>query len=81
MDEETEPFDTLVRNASRLRHVHLADTGRKNPGTGSYPYPAFFKRLKEAGYQDLLSAECSVDDPEADRRASLAFLQGAWARP
>ena len=80
MDEEAEPFDTLVRNASWLAHIHLADTGRKNPGTGCYPYAEFFGRLKEAGYKGLLSAECSVDDPEANRRASLAFLRDAWGR-
>ena len=35
MDEENEPLDELVVNAGWLAHVHLADTGRMSPGTGS----------------------------------------------
>jgi sugar phosphate isomerase/epimerase len=58
MDEENEPLDELREHCAWLAHIHLADTGRLNPGTGSYDYPSFFGHLKACGYQGLLSAEC-----------------------
>lgn len=79
MDEEDEPLDALVANAAGLTHVHLADTGRMSPGTGSYPYDLFFAKLREAGYRGMISAECGVTDLETDMRASLAFLRRYWS--
>jgi sugar phosphate isomerase/epimerase len=79
MDEENEPLDELVVNAGWLAHVHLADTGRMSPGTGSYPYDRFFAKLREARYQGMISAECGVNELETDMRASLAFLRGFWS--
>ncbi|MFP3711872.1 TIM barrel protein, partial [Paraburkholderia sp. SIMBA_009] len=41
MDEEAEPLDALREHCAWLAHIHLADTGRLNPGTGSYDYATF----------------------------------------
>ena len=79
MDEEDEPFDTLIEHRQWLAHIHLADTGRKNPGTGSYPYAQFFDALKQAGYARLMSCECSVDDPATGLRHSVNFLRQRWS--
>lgn len=78
MDEENEPFETLRDNRDWLAHIHLADTGRRNPGTGGYDYAGFFGVLKEIGYAGRISAECTIADPETDMRHSLAFLRGHW---
>lgn len=75
MDEEDEPFDTLYENRHWLAHVHLADTGRYNPGSGSYPYDRFLTALSRAGYDGTMSAECKTRDPETDMRTSAAFLR------
>ena len=79
IDEEKEPLDTLLEYGSWLTHIHLADTGRKNPGTGKYDYPTFFGNLQGIGYRGLLSAECSViGDPVAGMRKSADFLRRSW---
>lgn len=79
MDEEAEPLDELREHGAWLAHVHLADTGRLNPGTGAYDYPMFFGHLKACGYQGLLSAECGFKgEPLAPMRESAAFLRQAW---
>ncbi len=78
MDEEQEPLKTLKTNGDWLTHIHLADTGRRNPGAGNYDYAAFFGLLKDVGYQGMISAECSVRHPEADMKHSLAFLKRCW---
>ena len=75
MDEENEALDTLVRNKDWLAHIHLADTGRLSPGTGTYPYEEFAARLKAAGYGGTISAECTVQEPERELEASLAFMK------
>lgn len=75
MDEEAEPLQTLLENKDWIAHIHLADTGRKSPGTGHYPYESFFAYLKQAGYNGMVSAECKVDDLRAELPASLAFMK------
>ncbi len=80
MNEEAEPLETLRENCAWLAHIHLADTGRKNPGTGSYDYAMFFGHLKACGYSGLLSAECSmIGEPLDAMRESAAFLRRVWA--
>lgn len=81
MDEENEPLATLSDQGDWVRHIHLADTGRLNPGTGSYDYPSFFKHLKTSGYRGLLSAECGFKgEPVEVMRYSRQFLEHAWNR-
>ncbi len=75
MDEEDEPLQTLIDHKDWLAHIHLADTGRLSPGTGSYPYEQFAAALKAAGYSGMISAECTVHDPASELPASLAFMK------
>lgn len=75
MDEENEPFETLSDNKEWLAHIHLADTGRYNPGSGGYPYDRFIAALRKAGYDGTMSAECKTRDQEPDMRASASFLR------
>jgi sugar phosphate isomerase/epimerase len=77
MDEENEPLANLAHNAGWVAHIHLADTGRLNPGTGHYDYPGFMHQLKASGYTGLMSGECGFQsEPVAAMRQSLAFLRG-----
>jgi sugar phosphate isomerase/epimerase len=80
MDEEREPIGEAERSAPELAHVHVADTGRLNPGTGRYDYPAFFGALKRGGYEGKISAECGIkgDDRRAAMTASAKFLRDQW---
>lgn len=79
MDEENEALDTIVRNRDWLAHIHLADTGRLSPGTGQYPYEAFAAQLKASGYAGMISAECSVVEPEQEFEAGLAFMRRTFS--
>jgi sugar phosphate isomerase/epimerase len=75
MDEEQEQLHTLVEHKDWLAHIHLADTHRNSPGTGRYPYKEFAAQLKASGYSGMISAECSVKEPDAEFAASLAYLK------
>ena len=78
MDEENEPLDTLRAYAPWLAHIHLADTGRRHPGSGSYDYDRFMGLLKEIVYLGAMSSECKLENPEPEMRSSLEFLKPYW---
>lgn len=79
MDQESEPLDVLSGDTDWLAHIHLADTGRRNPGTGSYDYDSFFRSIKQGGYCGRLSIEGHIKgDPLTAMRESLDFLRHAW---
>lgn len=75
MDEEQEPVSELASNAAWLRHIHVADTGRLNPGSGSYPYADFATNLSKAQYGGMISVECGRPIPDEGKRSSLAYLR------
>lgn len=80
IDEEHEPFANIVEAKHYLSHVHVADTGRLFPGSGSYDYPGFIAALRDAGYEKRVSCECGWgDDPDTARKSALDFLRGAFA--
>jgi sugar phosphate isomerase/epimerase len=79
MDEESEPLDTIYTHKDWLTHIHVADTGRLAPGTGQYPYESFIAQLKAAGYDGMISAECTLQDRDKELPASLAFMKSQWA--
>ncbi|WP_258171493.1 sugar phosphate isomerase/epimerase [Paenibacillus sp. R14(2021)] len=74
MDEENEPFQTLIDHKAWLAHIHLADTGRLSPGTGRYPYAEFAADLRKTGYDGMISAECTVNEI-GEFAPSLAFMK------
>ena len=61
--------------------MHVADTGRFRPGSGSYDYAGFMKGLKQAGYDLRISMEGRWDYDRFGEEVSagLAFLRQMWA--
>ncbi|MGI6367151.1 MAG: sugar phosphate isomerase/epimerase family protein [Anaerolineae bacterium] len=77
MELESEPVSVLPQGADILAHVHLADSGRLYPGSGSYPLREMFAVLHENGYRQRASVECRWGD-DFYREAALA---AAFLRP
>ena len=75
MDEEKEPLSNILENIEYIEHIHVADTGRLSPGTGSYPYSEFVKQIQESKYDGRISIECKWNDFETEINDSLAFLK------
>lgn len=78
MQEDSEATDTVVENAAWLTHVHVADSGRLSPGTGTYPYAAFFGYLKSTGYAGRIAVECKWQDFEEEAGATVVYLHKMW---
>ncbi|MFC5652963.1 sugar phosphate isomerase/epimerase family protein [Paenibacillus solisilvae] len=74
MEMDQEPLETMLEHKDWLAHIHVADTGRLSPGTGTYPYDEFAKYLTQAGYNGRISAECTVKE-NSEFDGSLAFLK------
>lgn len=75
MDEEDEPLAHLLQYKEWLAHVHVADTNRGAPGTGSYPYAEFVENLYAAGYTGRISVECRWEDLAAEAEGAAQFLR------
>lgn len=76
MDDE--PLANVSTCAEWIEHVHVADSDRGAPGTGSYPYEEFFRRLHASGYDGRISVECRWDDFAAQAADSVAYLHKMW---
>lgn len=82
MQEEGEALGHISANGTWLEHMHVADSGRLAPGTGSYPYREFAVELAQIGYGHGewggISVECRWQDFEREAPASVRFLRSVW---
>lgn len=82
MQEEHEPLDAPRQWADRLAHIHVADSERGAPGTGSYPYAEFFGQLQAAGYgadrAPLISIECRWQQFAQEAPIAVETLRTHW---
>ncbi|MCD6289749.1 MAG: sugar phosphate isomerase/epimerase [Anaerolineae bacterium] len=77
---ESESINDVIAAGDMLAHVHVADTGRRYPGSGSYPYSEFLSALKAIGYDQRISVECRWRDFATESQAAVAFLRERWEK-
>jgi sugar phosphate isomerase/epimerase len=74
--EERDPPGALAAAGGYLRHVHLSDSNRLQPGAGHIDFAAAFRALRGIGYDGFMAIECRLDGPpEAALRESARFLR------
>jgi sugar phosphate isomerase/epimerase len=79
--EETDLAAAIGDHASRVIHVHLADSNRLQPGRGHLDFAAPFAALREARYDGWFGIECRLDGPpETVIPESAAFVRAIWDR-
>jgi sugar phosphate isomerase/epimerase len=78
IEMEHEPMSTVVAAAPLLAHVHVAGGGRRAPGAGGYDYAGFMCALRQAGYDQRISAECGWDDLSAQAAGALEYMKQSW---
>lgn len=66
--EDDKIGDSLARNASLIRYIHLADSNRLAPGKGHVDFDDVFNGLKSAKFDGWTSIEI-LPKPEADAAA------------
>lgn len=72
-----EPLSVVAEHAHRVGHVHLADTGRRAPGTGDWPISELIAIVAAAGYDGTLTIECHWSDLAAELPDALAYVRAA----
>jgi len=75
MQMDDEPLENVLAAGPRLQHIHVADRGRRAPGTGSYPYGKFADLVRKAGYDRRVSVECRWNDFAAEADKAVQFLR------
>ena len=79
MAEEEETLEAIDAAADLLAHAHVAESGRRPPGQGSYDFPAFLRRLRLNGYRGDCSIECAWGRFEGEVGSAVACLRRAIA--
>ncbi len=74
MQKEQEPLTNIAKADRWIRHIHVADSNRFAPGTGSYPYHDLREQLESIDYHQRLSIECQWKDMEAEAAEANRFL-------
>jgi sugar phosphate isomerase/epimerase len=77
--EERDPAEAIRAAGRRLRHVHVADSNRRQPGAGHLDFPSLLGALRTIGFDGWLTLECVLDEPVEDALLSSArVLHEAW---
>lgn len=66
--EETDTPAALRAAGKHVRHVHLADNTRQEPGTGDIDFVAGFRALGDIGFTGYMAYECGVSGRDAQGR-------------
>ncbi|SEO87500.1 Xylose isomerase-like TIM barrel [Paenibacillus sp. OV219] len=67
--EEADITASIEQHYSNIGYFHLADSARKEPGTGHLDFRQPFAKLKELRYEGFLSLECGLS---GERSKSLS---------
>jgi sugar phosphate isomerase/epimerase len=71
--EETNSPQSILDAGSIIKHVHVADNTRLEPGSGDIDFTAIIKALRKIGYDGYLAYECSVSgDSVTEKQHALA---------
>lgn len=68
--EETDSPQALRAAARHVRHLHLADNTRQEPGTGDIDFVAAFRALREIGFDGYMAYECGVTGETSEEKAA-----------
>lgn len=75
MVEENEPLTHLYEQRDFIHHIHVADSNRLAPGTGTYPYSEFASIIHKANYDSRISIECNWRNFEEEIGQALDYLK------
>lgn len=80
--EELHPERALAEAMPFVRHVHVAENTRVEPGPGSLDFVPGFRALKTAGYSGIVEVECRFLSGSAREvlPESADYLRQLWAK-
>ena len=79
--EDASIEEGLRLSASRLWHVHIADSNRRYPGAGHIDFDGISGALSDIDYQGYISGEMlPLPDPDTAAQQTIAFLRPRLSR-
>ena len=73
---DNDSADDIARNASSLKHVHIATTAnRRPPGVEPCEFSRFFGGLRRAGYNGRISIEANIRNSASELPVALALMK------
>ena len=80
--EETDIPFALRKAMPWVRHIHVAEDTRVEPGPGQLDFLPGFRVLRELGYAGFIEIECRTLSGPAERMLpkSAAYLRGEWQK-
>lgn len=73
--EERDPAESIIVAGDYVRHVHLADSNRMEPGAGHTDFRSAFAALWRIGFDGYLALECRLTgDPAETLSQTARFL-------
>jgi sugar phosphate isomerase/epimerase len=80
--EEDDPPGAIRAAGRWIRHVHVSEDPRTEPGSGSMDLEPGFRALKDIGYQGMIELEARLlsGPPERVLPDSAAYLRRSWER-
>lgn len=74
--EEEDIAGALKQDADLIAHIHLADSGRLQPGVGHTQWTSLMQALGEIGFEGWLAMECGIKgDPHEALPAVAALIR------
>lgn len=78
--EETDTPAALRAAGRHVRHVHLADNTRLEPGTGDIDFAAGFRALREVGFSGYMAYECGLTGSDAAAKEAALIRSLEYVR-
>ena len=80
MLEELNTDKSILVAGKWIKHVHVAENTRVEPGPGSRDFKPGFEALKKIGYDGFIEIECRSlsGDPEIVYPKSINYLRNIW---
>jgi sugar phosphate isomerase/epimerase len=72
--EEEDPAAALRENADLVAHVHVADSGRLQPGLGHLDWEDLLRALRDSNYEGWLAVECGIKGDPHDVLPQITAL-------
>ena len=72
--------ESIEKYGHLIQHTHIAEKeGRAAPGTQNEDFTAYFKALKNVGYEGKMSVECRWEDLETQAPTAIAAIKNQLA--
>lgn len=78
--EETDTPAALRAAGRHIRHIHLADNTRMEPGTGDIDFVSGFRALRDIGFTGYMAFECGLSGGDAAAKEAALIKSLEYVR-